>query len=91
MSGSADKTVKIWSLATYEIVRELNGHSGPVKSLTLLPNDCLATGAIDKTIKLWDTSTGMLIRTINGHKGDVSALATLSPTKKLITKNTIKI
>jgi WD40 repeat protein len=56
-SGSLDKTVKLWDVATCTNIATLTGHNEGVKSVTFSPNGrILASGSDDKTIRLWDIS-----------------------------------
>ena len=34
-SGSSDKTIKIWNVATFTLVKTLQGHKDSVRSLSL--------------------------------------------------------
>jgi WD40 repeat protein len=38
VSGSWDKTIKIWHLATGQLMRTLEGHKSPLTCVTLSPN-----------------------------------------------------
>ena len=49
-----------------EIAR-LEGHSGPVTALCLLPDGRLASGSWDQTIRLWDVTTGAETARLEGH------------------------
>ena len=50
------------------LVRTLEGHTGPVFSVSFSPDgQILASGSLDNTIKLWRVSDGSLIRTLEGH------------------------
>jgi len=56
-SGSSDKTIKLWDVATGSEVRTLKGHTHYVLSVAFSPDGrLLASGSWDDTIKLWDVS-----------------------------------
>ncbi|MBR8837823.1 MAG: WD40 repeat domain-containing protein [Stigonema ocellatum SAG 48.90 = DSM 106950] len=76
VSGSRDKTIKIWQLETGELIHTLTGHRDEVYVITLSPDgQILASGSVDKTIKLWHLKTGELLGTFIGHAHTVTALA----------------
>jgi WD40 repeat protein len=94
-SGSHDKTIKIWNLATGEQIRTLSGHSYSVYSVAISPDGrTLASGSRDKTIKIWNLATGEQIRTLSGHSDWVNSVA-ISPDGRTLASgsedNTIKI
>ncbi|ALF52903.1 hypothetical protein ACX27_08590 [Nostoc piscinale CENA21] len=94
-SGSHDKTIKIWNVATGQEIRTLNGHSKDVYSVAFSPDGkTLASGSHDKTIKIWNVATGQEIRTLNGHSNWVKSV-TFSPDGKTLASGsydeTIKI
>ncbi len=79
VSGSADKTIKIWNLATGKEIRTLKGHSSFVNYLVISPDgQTLVSGSADKTIKVWNLANGQEINTLKGHDSSVNSLA-LSP------------
>ena len=53
VTGSVDKTVKIWSLGTKDCWHTLEGHGGPItdvqQTLDLIVSSCV----VDKTVRLW--------------------------------------
>ncbi|MFN6515490.1 MAG: protein kinase domain-containing protein [Nostoc sp. CreGUA01] len=78
-SGSDDKTIKLWNLATGEQIRTLTEHSNSVNSVAISPDGkTLATGSDDKTIKLWNLATREQIRTLTRHSSSVNSVA-ISP------------
>ncbi len=76
ISGSQDKTIKIWHLETQKLIYTLKGHTDGVQALALSPNgQIIASGSADKTIKLWHLQTGELLATFTGHSHTVTAVA----------------
>ncbi|GLA13524.1 hypothetical protein AnigIFM62618_010513 [Aspergillus niger] len=75
-SGSRDKTIKLWDVATGALKHTLEGHSDWVHSVAFSGNgQLLVSGSRDKTIKLWDAATGALKHTLEGHSGWVCSVA----------------
>jgi WD40 repeat protein len=75
LSGSSDKTIKLWDVATGKEIRTFNGHTESVNSVCFSPDGKQAlSGSWDKTIKLWDVATGKEIRIFTGHKGWVNSV-----------------
>lgn len=75
VTGSFDKTIKIWDRNTYKCVKTLRGHSYPIQCLQFKSN-MLVTGSLDNTIRLWDTDSGRYVSTIveRAHNFDVFCL-----------------
>ena len=68
VSGSWDKTIKLWNVETGKEIRTLKGHDELVRSVNFSPDGkTLVSGSLDKTIKLWNVETGEEIRTLKGH------------------------
>lgn len=65
-SGSKDKTIQIWDLATGKSIRTFEGDSSTIWSVTFDSNGGrLATGTGFWRVMLWDLKTGQLIRTLD--------------------------
>ncbi|MDF5733720.1 MAG: trypsin-like peptidase domain-containing protein [Rhizonema sp. PD38] len=78
-SGGTDDTIKIWNLATWQLIRTLQVNSDWVNSVAISPDGrTLASGGYDNTIKIWNLATGQLIRTLQGHSDAVLSVA-ISP------------
>ncbi|GAA5873489.1 hypothetical protein JCM1840_007394 [Sporobolomyces johnsonii] len=73
MTGSWDRSVRIWNLETGKEVGVLRGHSRGVRALQF---DALklVTGSMDSTLKIWNWRTGECMRTLRGHRDAVICL-----------------
>lgn len=57
IAGTTNGAVRIWRSSELQIIAELHGHSGPVRSVAVSANGCiLATGSEDGTVRVWDLS-----------------------------------
>jgi WD40 repeat protein len=84
VSGSWDKTVRLWDAATGAPQQTLEGHSDPVTSVAFSPDGKqVVSGSGDETVRLWDAATGALQQTLEGHSDPVTSVA-FSPDGKLL-------
>ena len=69
VSGSHDKTVRLWNANTGEQLRILEGHWNYVYSVAFSPDgNTIASGSYDRTVRLWNAKTGEHLRTLEGHR-----------------------
>jgi WD40 repeat protein len=84
ISGSRDKTIKIWSTSDWRLIKTLTGHDDSVISIDISRNGkIIASGSRDKSIKLWSFTDGELLATLNGHTDYVFSVS-FSPDNKLL-------
>jgi WD40 repeat protein len=59
VTGSWDRTIKLWNLATGKVIRTLTGHTNDVVDVALSPDGkTIISGSDDGTVRLWDLATG---------------------------------
>lgn len=73
MTGSWDRSVRIWNLETGKEVGVLRGHTRGVRALQFDATK-LVTGSMDSTLKIWNWRTGECMRTLRGHRDAVICL-----------------
>jgi WD40 repeat protein len=76
VSGSWDRTAKIWNAATGECERTLEGHFAWVRSVAFSPDGLrIASGSWDRTVKIWNAATGVAEKTLEEHIDAVTSVA----------------
>jgi len=79
VSGSEDKTVKLWDVQTGGVIKTFDDHTDEVWSVSISADyTTIASGSDDKTLRLWDIQKGKCHRIIEQQK-DVSCVR-FSPT-----------
>ena len=85
ISGSSDKTLKVWDLQTGEFLCTLTGHIERIRTVAVTPDSkYMISGSGDKTLKVWDLQTGSILRTLTGHSDWVNAVAVTPDSKYVI-------
>ncbi|MFH7030318.1 MAG: WD40 repeat domain-containing protein [Heteroscytonema crispum UTEX LB 1556] len=65
ISGSADKTIKVWNVDDGQPLFTLTGHTDVVRAIALsYDGQTIASGSDDGTIKLWNVENQELIKTL---------------------------
>src|ERR1019366_4837998 len=76
VSGSSDKTIRLWDMGTRQELRCFKGHTKTVRSVAFSPNgEHVLSGAFDNTMRLWDIRTGRQLQCFEGHINDVMSVA----------------
>jgi WD40 repeat protein len=75
-TAGADQLIRIWDVATGQVVRSCKGHRGRVTSVAFSGDGRrLISGGDDKTVRLWDVRSGRELRSFAGHTGKVTSVA----------------
>ncbi|KAI1475371.1 U3 small nucleolar RNA-associated protein [Daldinia eschscholtzii] len=94
LTGSGDKTLKLWNLTDYTCLRTFEGHSNTVLKVVWLnipPNEergkkpilCASAGG-DGLVKVWDVNNGENECTLDNHEDRVWALAVHPETNMIV-------
>ena len=75
ISGSYDRTMKVWNTERGEPVRTVRGHSGYIRALTVSGKGKVVSGSDDGTFKVWKLEDGECVSTQSGFWSGVCALA----------------
>lgn len=76
LSGSEDKTVRLWSLDTQTALVSYKGHNHPVWDVKFSPlGHYFATASHDQTARLWSCDHIYPLRIFAGHLNDVDSLS----------------
>ena len=85
VSGSGDRTLKLWDTASGRELRTLNGHTDNVRSVAFsLDGRTIVSVSGDNTIKLWDTASGRELRTLSERGSSISAVAFSANGSKMV-------
>jgi dynein assembly factor with WDR repeat domains 1 len=86
LTGSFDKTAKLWSATTGQLLRTFKGHTAEIVCSAFDPNGMLAaTGAMDSTARIWDLETGVQMHVLDSHSAEIVALSFNTIGDKLVT------
>ncbi|CAN93790.1 WD-repeat protein [Sorangium cellulosum So ce56] len=76
ISACRDRTLKVWDLATGQLLSTLEGHSASVTACAISPDGRrIVSASDDRTLKVWDLATGQLLSTLEGHSASIYACA----------------
>ena len=76
VSGSKEKTVRIWNLTTGVVEAELMGHTDQVTSVAFSQDGSqVVSGSYDKTVRIWNVITGEVEAELKGLTDEVCSVA----------------
>lgn len=86
LSGSRDKTIKLWDLSTGHEIRSYLGHKSTINDLAVTSDGkFFVSGSADYTAKLWNIFTGELVRSFQGHSNYLTSIAISQDENYLLT------
>ncbi len=86
VTGSPDKTAKIWDARTGKELVTLRGHKDWVTSVAVFPDgQGVITGSADRTARIWDARTGKELVVLMGHTEWVSSVVVFPDGKRVAT------
>lgn len=75
-AASDDKTIRLWNLNNYQLIKTIGAHSHFIKAITFsFDGKFLVSASDDKTVKIYDVETGQEVHTFNGHSHGVKTVA----------------
>ncbi|XP_071976082.1 transducin beta-like protein 3 [Engystomops pustulosus] len=86
VSGSQDKTAKLWSSSDLSLLGVFRGHSRGIWCVQFSPVDqVVATSSADGTVKLWGLKDFSCLKTFEGHDASVLKVIFVSHGTQLMT------
>ncbi len=84
ITGSFDKSIKVWELESGNSLHTLEAHEQEVTAVNISSDGSkIITGSEDKTVKLWKLETGNMLRNFTGHNGAIFGVV-MTPNDKYI-------
>jgi WD40 repeat protein/serine/threonine protein kinase len=96
LTGSLDRTLRLWDVATGDEIRVFEGHIGVVLDVDLSKDGkyavsssgdetigTIGTDAVERTVRVWDVATGETLHEFKLNSGFVRAVA-ISPDSKYV-------
>ena len=88
VSGSDDRSVRVWDAKTGEQLMELQGHINRVISVAFSPKgNQIVSGSWDERVWVWDAKTGEQLRELQGHTGNVNSVAFSPDGNKIVSSS----
>jgi len=83
VTGSQDKTARVWDLETGQCKAVCTGHRGVILCIEASANH-VYTGSVDTTVRVWDAKTGACVGILRDSKHHVVALRVIRDSEILV-------
>ncbi|KAG6834378.1 hypothetical protein H0H93_010039, partial [Arthromyces matolae] len=85
VSGSWDKSVRVWDAPTGQELKVLDGHTHGVVSVAFSGDgNCIVSGSFDNSVRVWDAPTGHQLKVLDGHTQGVTSVAFSSDGSRIV-------
>ena len=95
VSGSSDKTVRVWDLEANACTVVLEGHEDEVEGVGITGDGRRAVScSTDGTVRVWDLEANVCAAVLRGHTGPVSAAAVTADGRRAVSgswDNTVRL
>lgn len=86
VTGSADRTARIWSVVSGDEPAVLVGHDDRVHAVAWSPDGTrIATASYDRTVRIWDTRSRTEIGVVGVHRDRLTCVAWTADSRSVIT------
>jgi WD40 repeat protein/tRNA A-37 threonylcarbamoyl transferase component Bud32 len=86
VTGSFDRTAKVWDASSGKELFTLRGHSAQVRWVAFsLDGRRIVTGSLDQTAKVWDAASGKELLTLKGHLAAITSVAFSPNGQRIVT------
>jgi len=74
VSGSWDKTIKMWNARNGAELRTVKGHKGRINAVAISPDGKWFASSGSRTVRTWDATSGKQLNIFKGHDNNVGAI-----------------
>lgn len=84
VSGSYDRSLKLWDIRTGAEIKTLMGHTGLIAAVAVTADLLVISGSCDGSLMVWDVKTEAPMRRLVGHTDSVIAVAVTGDGRRAI-------
>ncbi|MGI9107720.1 MAG: TIR domain-containing protein [Pyrinomonadaceae bacterium] len=95
VSGSHDKTLRVWDADSGKCLATLEGHTGGVSGVAVMADGRrIVSSSGAKTLRVWDADSGKCLATLEGHTDWVIGVAVTADGRRIVSgsdDNTLRV